>query len=218
MSTNIRPLVLCDSEEATQLGKWFHGFRFPDGVEVGKSVPHLKFTELIVSLDLKGKTVIEVGCNAGAMTRLLEEHGATVWPFDVVCKQTGRWKNQFNLIKKHVGIKADFHEGDVYDLKEKADIVFMVGIYYHLEHPRLGIQAAWTAATECLIIEGEVMVDEDRPVALFPSKEEPYNKDVTNCFIPSKSVLKGMLARLEGVKNIIELDHQPSRVAFRVER
>ena len=215
---DVRVEVPCDSRKATQLGDWFHAFRFPDGVKVGRSSPRVKFPMLIEGIDLNGKSVIEAGCNAGGMTHLLESEGATVWPFDVLCENTGRWENQFNLIKEHLGINAEYNVLSVYDLKEKAQVVFMVGVYYHLEHPRLGIKSAWDAASECLVIEGAIMEDEKRPIAFFPTVDEPYNNDSTNFFIPSRSALKGMLSRLSGANRVIELKSQKGRAAFRVER
>src|SRR5690606_30585773 len=88
--------------------------------------------------DLRGKTVLDVGCNAGFYSFELAARGASVVGID----SEERYLAQARWAASHFdyGGRVSFARQDVYDLarrRERFDIVLFMGLFYHLRYPVL---------------------------------------------------------------------------------
>lgn len=200
--------------EIESVGPWLQKVTFPSGVTVGKSDVEGFIRHLTETVALAGKSVIDVGCNAGMTTLHLERAGATVWAFD----NYAHWSSQFELVKRALNLQACFNLMSIYDLDRTADVVFMAGVYYHLRHPLLGLERAWAATREVLLVEGEIL-NEPGCSARFVAGE--YNRDSSNWWIPTIECLEDWCRSLPLAREIEVLypvTPNPHRAGVRVWR
>lgn len=147
-------------EEVDKLEPWLHRIVFPSGALVGGrqgkggTVPRDKYKRFTQGLNLKGKTILDIGANAGMGTVFMEREGGIVTGCDIAKKEL----SQFAVVKKAFGLKADTHKCSVYDVGElgEFDIVVCSGVIYHVRSPQMALDASWAAAKETLIVEAAV--------------------------------------------------------------
>ena len=117
---------------------WFQNIVLPDGTETNPSRPEyplVLWNEVLPYLDLKGKTVLDIGSNGGFMMLEMEKLGATVTAID----SNPLYVNQSNLIKKAFNLNAKVYNRDIeVPLDNKYDVVLMLGIIYHVENRNSG--------------------------------------------------------------------------------
>jgi len=130
-----------------ELGPWFHNINL-DGVWTAPDhflgdYPGAKFRRFEVYLpqDLTGKSVLDIGCNAGFYSIEMRRRGAgRVLGID----SDERYLSQARLASEVLGYESEveFAKLDVYDvaaLGEKFDLVIFMGVLYHLRHPLLAL-------------------------------------------------------------------------------
>src|SRR5205085_3266049 len=105
--------------------------------------------------DLSGARVLDIGCWDGFYSFEAERRGARVTSVDC-------WRPEnFFKAKAALGSSAEFHELSVYDVtKERLgvfDIVFLLGVLYHLRHPLLGLEQVCEVTRDFAIIESHVV-------------------------------------------------------------
>ena len=128
------------------LGPWFHNIKLggvwtaPDhflgdypGAKFRRFAPHLP-------KDLSGKSVLDIGCNAGFYSIEMKRRGAgRVVGID----SDERYLAQARLATEVLGFTtSSSRKLDVYDvgaLGEKFDFVIFMGVLYHLRHPLLAL-------------------------------------------------------------------------------
>jgi len=176
----------------------------------------LRYDWMTSGLDLQGKTAIDVGCMSGAMTLYMEQAGAKVLlAFDIEpdCEA------QFAILKREFELKADYRTMSVYDLDLEADVVMMAGVYYHLKYPLLGLEKAWAATKQVLLIEGEVDITSGGCHATF--YRGAYKNNGSNWWVPTLRCLLDWCYCLEGARRVellANLEGEPERVFLRVWR
>ena len=127
------------------LGPWFHnldlnGIRTAPGHFLG-DYPADKFARFAHLLpgDLTGKTVLDIGCNAGFYSFEMRRRGAArVLGIDM----DPRYLAQARLAAEVLGTDVEFRQMGVYDvaaLGERFDLVIFMGVLYHLRHPLLAL-------------------------------------------------------------------------------
>jgi tRNA (mo5U34)-methyltransferase len=129
------------------LGPWFHNLRLPDGTETAPGhplgdFPAFKWRELAGALpaDLRGWSVLDVGCNAGYYSFELARRGASVVGID----REPLYLDQARWAAREYGLEhcTEFRKQSVYDLGRSADsydLVLFMGVLYHLRHPLLAL-------------------------------------------------------------------------------
>ena len=150
------------------LGPWFHNLHLPDGTQTAPDhplgdFPAFKWRMIAPHLpaDLTGLRVLDVGCNAGFYSLELARRGATVLAVDVDSHYLAqaRWAaEQFEY-----GSRITFQELTVYDLArlpETFDIVWFMGVFYHLRYPQLALdilaeRTAGTLVFQTLMVPGD---------------------------------------------------------------
>ena len=130
------------------LGPWFHNLHLPGGVQtapdhfIGGDFPRFKWLDIASHLpeDLKGWRVLDVGCNAGFYSFELARRGASVVAIDhePLYLAQARWAAaQFGLEQQ-----VEFRQQSVYDVagwNEQFDLVWFMGVFYHLRYPLLAL-------------------------------------------------------------------------------
>lgn len=200
-----------------QLGPWFHNLTL-DGIETAPDhflgdYPRSKFARFASALpaDLAGKSVLDIGCNAGFYAFEMKKRGAG----RVVAVDTDpRYLAQARLAADVLGHEIELRELDVYrvaELGERFDLVIFMGVLYHLRHPLLALDLLHDhVAGDLLLFQSMLRGPEPVPVASdYPFEEtavferpghpamyfveKSYAGDWTNWWIPNRACVEGML-------------------------
>src|SRR4051795_10895871 len=133
-------------ERIEALGPWFHNMNL-GGVWTAPDhflgdYPGAKFRRFAAHLpeDLSGRSVLDIGCNAGFYAIEMKRRGAgRVLGID----SDERYLAQARLACEVLDFDdIQFEKLDVYDvaaLGEKFDLVVFMGVLYHLRHPLLAL-------------------------------------------------------------------------------
>jgi tRNA (mo5U34)-methyltransferase len=210
-----RPAI---EQRVRELGQWFHNIDI-HGVQTAPDhflgdYPKVKWQRFAAGLptDLRDKTVLDIGCNAGFYSIEMKRRGAArVLGIDF----DERYLAQAKFAAETLGLEIDFQKLSVYDvheLGEKFDVVIFMGVLYHLRHPLLALDLIHEHVARDLFIfqsmqrgsEAIEPLEEDydfwqedifeRPG--FPKMyfiEKRYAGDPTNWWIPNRACTEGML-------------------------
>jgi len=128
------------------LGPWFQNIDL-DGIETAPDhflgdYPAFKFRRFADALpqDLEGRSVLDIGCNAGFYSVEMKRRGAgRVLGIDT----DERYLAQARLVAETLGFDdIEWRNLSVYDvaaLGERFDLVIFMGVLYHLRHPLLAL-------------------------------------------------------------------------------
>jgi len=201
-----------------ELGEWFHNI----DLRGHPTAPHhflgdypaVKWRRFAGDLptDLRGRTVLDVGCNGGFYSIEMKRRGADRV---VGIDWDQRYLNQARFAAELVGVDVEFRQLSVYDvalLGERFDIVLFMGVLYHLRHPLLALDLLHAHVTRDLMIFQSMLrgatavttVERDYPfsaTAIFDSPgypklhfvEHKYSQDQTNWWIPNRAAAEAML-------------------------
>jgi tRNA (mo5U34)-methyltransferase len=201
-----------------ELGEWFHNLDL-NGVKTAPehflgdypAVKWRRFADRIPD-NLAGKSVLDIGCNAGFYAIEMKRRGAArVLGIDT----DERYLAQGRFAAEMCNAEIEFRNLSVYDvgsLGERFDVVLFMGVLYHLRHPLLALDLIHEhVASDLLILQsmqrGSDEVDPlqedytfwevdifDRPG--FPKMhfiEHKYSDDWTNWWIPNRACVEAML-------------------------
>lgn len=206
------------SKNVGRLGKWFHNIDL-HGVKTAPDhflgdYPNEKFKRFAHALptDLTGKSVLDIGCNAGFYSIEMKKRGAErVLGID----WDDVYLNQGRYAAKVLGYDIEFMKMSVYDvgaLNEKFDVVIFMGVLYHLRHPLLALDLLYDNVVKDMLIfqsllRGSEEVEEvkadydfwetemfDKPG--YPKMhfiEHRYANDPTNWWAPNNACMEAML-------------------------
>lgn len=127
------------------LGPWFHNLDL-NGVATAPDhflgdYPQVKFQRFADALpaDMSGKSVLDIGCNAGFYSFEMKRRGASrVLGID----NDEAYLTQACFAADVLGHDVEFRKLDVWDigsLGERFDLVIFMGVLYHLRHPLLAL-------------------------------------------------------------------------------
>lgn len=201
-----------------ELGPWFHNMDL-DGVQTAPDhflgdYPHAHWEafENAVPWDLRGRSVLDIGCNAGFFSLEMKRRGADrVIGID----SDPRYLAQARFAAEVAGVDIEFRQMTVYEvarLRERFDVVLFLGVLYHLRHPLLALDLLHEhVAKELLVFQSMLRGSADaRPIAAdypfsetgvferpdFPRMyfiERKYSGDPTNWWIPNRAAMEAML-------------------------
>lgn len=128
-----------------ELAPWFHNLDL-NGVRTAPDhflhdYPATKWQRFAhaVPQNLTGKTVLDIGCNAGFYSMEMKRRGAERV---VAVDSDPHYLAQARFAAEVNGLDIEFRELSVYDvgkLGEKFDLVLFLGVLYHLRHPLLAL-------------------------------------------------------------------------------
>jgi len=145
-------------DRAAALGDWFHNIDL-DGVPTAPNhflndYPNVKWRQFehAIPADLTGKTVLDIGCNAGFYSIEMKRRGAErVLGIDF----DERYLQQARFAAEVKGQDIEFRLVSVYDvatLGETFDVVLFMGVLYHLRHPLLALDLIHDHVAKDLLI------------------------------------------------------------------
>lgn len=159
------------NSEVEQLGEWFHNLHLPGGIETAPGHPLGDFParkwrhlERTVPSDLRGWRVLDIGCNAGYYSFALATRGAEVVGVDIDERYLAqaRWaQTQLSLERP-----PEFRKLSVYRLHELGggfDLVWFMGVAYHLRHPLLALDIVRSMAPRYLMFQTMTFPDAPPP-------------------------------------------------------
>jgi tRNA (mo5U34)-methyltransferase len=132
-------------QKVEALGPWFHNLDL-NGVPTAPAhflgdYPNIKWRRFAeaVPRDLTGKTVLDIGCNAGFYSMEMKRRGAARV---VGIDSDDEYLEQARFASSVKSLDIEFRRLSVYDvgaLREKFDLVLFLGVLYHLRHPLLAL-------------------------------------------------------------------------------
>lgn len=156
--------------EAESLGPWFHNLHLPGGVETLPNHPYYgdfprrKWVKIAPHIpeDLTGCTALDIGCNAGFYSFELARRGARVTAIDV----NGHYLRQAAWAAEALGLsdRVTFRQMQVYDLArmpDRFDIVWFMGVFYHLRYPQLALDLVAERTKRLLVFQTLTMPGEE---------------------------------------------------------
>jgi tRNA (mo5U34)-methyltransferase len=200
------------------LGEWFHNLNL-GGVQTAPDhflgdYPAVKWRQFAHTLpaDLRGKTVLDIGCNAGYYSIEMKRRGADRV---VGIDSDEGYLAQARFAAEVCGSEIEFRKLSVYDvaaLGERFDIVLFLGVLYHLRHPLLALDLLHEHVAGDLLVFQSMLrgsdeverVESDYPFAEtgiferpgFPRMhfiEDRYSEDPTNWWIPNRACAEAMV-------------------------
>jgi tRNA (mo5U34)-methyltransferase len=205
-------------ERVDALGPWFHNLDL-DGVSTAPGhflgdYPAVKWKRFAAALpaDLTGRTVLDIGCNAGFYSTEMKRRGAArVLGID----SDEDYLAQARFAAEVNEMDIEFRRMSVYDvgaIGETFDVVLFLGVLYHLRHPLLALDLIREHVAGDLLVfqsmqrgsaEIEPLAEDydfwrtdlfDRPS--YPKLhfvERRYAGDPTNWWIPNRACMEAML-------------------------
>jgi tRNA (mo5U34)-methyltransferase len=202
----------------TELGTWFHNMDLR-GVKTAPNhflgdYPASKWRRIqrALPLDLRGNTVLDVGCNAGFHSIEMKRRGAS----RVVAIDSDEiYLSQARFAAEMHDVEIEFRQMDVYnvaELCETFDLVLFMGVLYHLRHPLLAldlladhvvrdtivVQSLLRGSADAVSLQSDYPFEETEvfnqpgyPILHFV--ESRYSGDPTNWWIPNRACLEAML-------------------------
>ncbi|KAA2211943.1 TIGR04290 family methyltransferase [Teichococcus oryzae] len=220
--------------EAAKLGPWFHNITL-HGVSTAPEHPLGDYPACVwqyfghaLPQDLRGKSVLDIGCNAGFFSIEMKRRGAArVLGVD----SDARYLEQARFAARALDLEIEYRELSVYDvgaLGERFDVVLFMGVLYHLRHPLLALDLLREHVVGDLLVFQSMQrgprevepAQEDYPFEAEEQFARPgwprlhfiehrYAGDVTNWWIPNRAGAEAML-RNAG----FEILHHPDREIY----
>lgn len=200
------------------LGPWFHNLDL-GGVATAPDHPLGNYPTCnwqrfahAVPADLTGKSVLDIGCNAGFYAIEMKRRGADRV---VAVDSDPMYLSQARFAIDFIGADIDLRLLSVYDvarLGERFDVVVFMGLLYHLRHPLLALDLIYEHAARDLMIfqsmergsRDIVEVAPDYPISERTHFDQPgypklhfiehrYAHDPTNWWVPNAACTEAML-------------------------
>lgn len=205
-------------QRVAELGEWFHNLDL-DGVHTAPDhflgdYPQVKWQQFSCAIpeNLTGKSVLDVGCNAGFYSIQMKRRGAD----RVVAIDTDeKYLAQARFAARVSDAEIEFRNLSVYrvaDLGEQFDLVLFMGVLYHLRHPLLALELLHEHVVRDLLVTQSLLrgskeivnVPRDFPFweeEIFECDEFPhmyfvenrFANDPTNWWIPNRACFEAML-------------------------
>jgi len=187
----IEPPAAPSREELTDLVRslhwWYQRIYLGRGVYSLETGGHPAYHEVVwdrlkpaFPADLRGASVLDVGCNAGYFAMQLKMRGAgRVLGIDSV----EHYLEQAAACKQIWNLDIDYRVMDAHqlgDIREEFDIVVFAGVLYHLKNPLQVLEDVGKICRDAILVESEVIADDPRN-RVYVRQGPPSNVRVTPC-------------------------------------
>jgi tRNA (mo5U34)-methyltransferase len=150
------------SRELAEKG-WYHSFQLPDGTFIDGFMTleqqRRRYAQFALPDGLQGRRLLDIGAWDGWFSFEAERHGADVTAIDCV-ELPG-----FLDMHARLGSKVAYYALDFYELPEaglgKFDIVFYLGVLYHVRHPLLSLEIVCALTRDIAIVDSFVTDPDD---------------------------------------------------------
>lgn len=205
-------------ERIDALGPWFHNLEL-GGVQTAPhhalgDYPRVKwkrFADALAPL-VAGRTVLDIGCNAGFHALEMKRLGAA---HVLAIDHDAQYLAQARFAAEVRGAEIEFRQLSVYDVAEigrRFDVVLFMGVLYHLRHPLLALDLIHAHVAADLLVCQSMLRGSDGVMAVAPdyafSEQRPFDDprfpalrfvehaycgDSTNWWIPNRACLEAMI-------------------------
>jgi tRNA (mo5U34)-methyltransferase len=205
--------------DVEELAPWFHNLHLPGGLQTVPDhplgdFPRFKWRLIAPTLpdNLDGAAALDIGCNAGFYSIELARRGAHVLAIDL----DPHYLRQARWAARQFGVsdRIEFRQMQVYDLARldvSFDIVWFMGVLYHLRYPLLALDIVAAKVQRLLVFQtltipgDEVYTDtydhdiDEREVFLDPGWpklafiEHRFASDPTNWWVANHAAVEAML-------------------------
>lgn len=205
-------------ERIASLGPWFHNLRL-HGIQTAPThflgdYPQSKFEHFSSALpsDLSGRTVLDIGCNAGFYSLEMKRRGAErVIGID----SDEHYLAQARFAAEVLDLNVQFQRMSVWEiasLNQRFDLVIFMGVLYHLRHPLLALDLIHDhVASDLLLFQSmqrgareipevapdyDFCADQQFDEPGYPKLhfiEQRYAHDETNWWVPNRACAEAML-------------------------
>ena len=211
------------TETLSKMGHWYHNLTF-GGIDTNPTdtdypARRWRHFEPFVADDLRGKVVLDIGCDAGFFSLEFKRRGAErVVSIDIMAYRVA----QTRFASYWFDLPLEPRQLSVYDVEAlniDFDVVMFPGVLYHLKHPLYALEKISSVCRDTMYFqsamrgsegdfspaenypaeENEVFEDPDYPKLYFVEKS--LNSDESNWWLATRSCLKAM-ARVSGFKEI----------------
>jgi tRNA (mo5U34)-methyltransferase len=225
-------------ERIRALDPWFHDIDLGDGLRTKAGVcadepadhPRPTWEALRPFLpDLSGRSVLDVGCNAGFYSFEARRLGAArVLGIDAQRREIA----QARLVAEVLGLDVAFRRGSVYDLTVADpgvfDVVLALGLLYHCRHPVLALERLFEVTRGTLLLESAVASADETPAprsrniggldrelvpAYYLENGPDSSEAVYNWFLPTTACLS-MLLHAVGYRRVTLIPLSPDRSLY----
>jgi tRNA (mo5U34)-methyltransferase len=205
-------------QRVAELGDWFHNLNL-GGVQTAPNhflgdYPRVKWQNFSSAIpeSLAGKSVLDIGCNAGFYSIEMKRRGADRV---VGIDSDEKYLAQARFAAKINNAEIEFRNLSVYrvaDLGERFDLVLFMGVLYHLRHPLLALELLHEHVVADLLVTQSLLrgsqenmnVPADFPFweeEIFDRDEFPrmyfienrFANDPTNWWVPNRACFEAML-------------------------
>jgi len=169
-------------QKIKQFSRWYQNFDL-NGIQTspGRNQSELLWQVMkpFVPENLQGKTVLDLGCNAGFFSVKMKKRGAQVLAIDM-------WPEaieQANFVADVLELDIDFKQENVYEFilknKQTFDYVLYLGLFYHLRYPLLILDQAAKITKEKFFFQ-TVMRGDEKPPLTVPDNIESTKSELLN--------------------------------------
>jgi tRNA (mo5U34)-methyltransferase len=205
------------ADRVRELGDWFQNMNL-GGVETAPNhflgdYPSIKWRRFAAAIpaDLRGRTVLDIGCNAGFYSQEMKRRGADrVLGIDT----DERYLAQARFAAGVADLDIEFRRLSVYELPslgETFDVVLFMGVLYHLRYPLLALDLLARRTRRLMVFQtltmpGETVYEDtaDHPIvqreplldAGWPKMafiEHRFSGDATNWWVANHAGVEAML-------------------------
>jgi tRNA (mo5U34)-methyltransferase len=200
------------------LGRWFHNLDL-QGVKTAPDhmlgdYPNCKWRHFSHALpqDLRGRTVLDIGCNGGFYSIEMKRRGADRV---VGIDSDEAYLAQARFAAEVSGVSIELRHLSIYEvgkLRERFDVVLFMGVLYHLRHPLLALDLIHEHVARDLLVFQSMLRGSDQvhqpaedssfwEESMFDEPGYPkmhfvegkYAGDPTNWWIPNRACAEAML-------------------------
>jgi len=213
------------------LGPWYQNFVLPGKINTrpNKTLYPRKKWDFIRSFlpdNLKGKSVLDLGCNAGYFSIQMKNLGAAqVLGIDSSLQAIEQAKFVAEVFEKDIKFEVNNIYKFIFANKKKFDYVIFIGLLYHLRYPLIVLDRLFELTKEKLILQTEftsgTLYSKDKESLSIPDNfdfeqrelfehpdfpkmcfiEKKFNKHYNNWWFCNEAGIKAIL-RSAGFKNI----------------
>jgi tRNA (mo5U34)-methyltransferase len=180
---------------------WIHTIDLGDGyVTPGIWGEQAVIGQAMNEIDFVGKSVLDIGCWDGGYSFAAERLGASrVYATDLVTERAFMEQPTLEVARAALGSSVVYRPDlSVYDLDQLGirdfDVVIFAGVYYHLKHPILALEAIRRVMRPggTVLVEGAI---DDSP-GCYASfyHQESYLGDGSNWWVPTVECLRQWVA------------------------
>ena len=212
------------AEILERLGPWYHNIVFAPGLMTKPSNPDYpasrwRVLERMVPKDLRGKSVLDIGCNSGFFSLEMRKRFADrVVGIDIMPHLLA----QSRFASHWFDLPLELHQCGAYDVQSlgsEFDIVVFIGVLYHLKHPLYALEQIASVCKDTMYFQSMIRgsLEDIAPLDDYPPNEvkafnhpdwpklyfieKKYNGDESNWWFATRSCLKAML-RTSGFRTI----------------